>query len=213
MDEWRISSRTFALPTGGGAVHAYIAVKDETGRVVDEYHGFQVDRETGDIAGGNPVSYLPGSRFPLEARRIRGEHWPSRRDLRVHEEEVFRGSREQVREIQAELDQAVGDINSRNLKYGALHFLSESQNSNSVYSTLMQVANDKANEMGVGSIDIPGRLLRDDIVFDNQSRSSWAPGIHRNLLPKEHPRHRRKVHHHYLRTNHESFRVRSSAGR
>ena len=47
----------------------------------------------------------------------------------------------------------------------------------------MQVANDKAQEMGAGQIAIPGRLLQDDIVFDSQSRSSWAPGIHRNLLP------------------------------
>ena len=107
MDNWTISSRTFALPTGGGAVHAYIAIKDNTGKVIHEYHGFQIDRETNKIADGNPLSYLPGSDFPLQARRWPGEYWSSRQELRVHDEEVFRGSRKQVGLIGAELDRAV----------------------------------------------------------------------------------------------------------
>lgn len=184
MDEWTISSRTFALPTGGGAVHAYLAIKDGMGRVVAEYHGFQIDPDTNEIAADNPLSYIPGSGFPLNARLIRGEYWPSRRNLRVHDEEVFRGSSKQIKEIRSELDEAVKGINRQNLEYGALHVLSESQNSNSVYATLMRVADEKAREIGAGQIEVPGRLLRDDIVFDSQSRSSWAPGTHRDLLPE-----------------------------
>lgn len=184
MDKWTISSRTYALPIGGGAVHAYIAVKDDTGQVIAEYHGFQVDPETGNTAGNDSSSYFPGSNFRLEARQYPEEYWQSRTDLRVHDEEVFRGSPEQVAQIRTELDQAVEDINDRELRYQAFKLFSDSQNSNSVYRTLMEVAGSRAEEIGADPIAIPGRLMRNDIVFDSQSRSSWAPGIETHLLPK-----------------------------
>ncbi len=184
MERWTISSRTYALPIGGGAVHAYIAIKDDTGQVVAEYHGFQVDPDTGKLAVGDSSSYFPGSDFTLQARQFTEEYWQPRTNLRVHDEEVFRGSREQVAQIRVELDQAAKDINDQGLRYEAAKIFSESQNSNSVYRTLMEVAGNKAEEIGAAPIMIPGKLLQDDIVFDGQSRSSWAPGIGLNLLPK-----------------------------
>lgn len=183
MDVWTIHSRTFAMPVGGGAVHSYIAIKDNAGRVVVEYHGFPFDRETGDYEGNNPLAFTPLSNFQLRPVRIRGENWQSNQNPGVHDEEVFRGSPSQVLQIQTALDLAMKEIDRQDLDYGGVHFLSESRNSNSVYGTLMQIANEEAQAIGAGRIEIPDRLLRDDVVFDSQSRSSWAPGIHRNLLP------------------------------
>lgn len=183
MDEWTINSRTLPLPPGGGSVHAYIAIRDDTGRVVREYHGFQADPETGDLAVDNPASYIPGSGFALTARIRSGESALPNPRARVADEEVFRGSRSQVERILADLDQAVADINRQNLEYDAVRFFSESQNSNSVYGTLMRVADERARKLGAGPIEVPERLHDDDIVRDDESRSSWAPGIHRNLLP------------------------------
>ncbi len=140
MGDWTISSRTFALPVGGGAVHAYIAIKDGNGRVAAEYHGFPIDRATGDNQGGNPISFTPFHDFRLQAEGLSGEFWDSTQDLRVHDEEVFRGSQSQVRQIQSALDAARHDINPKDLDYGILHLVSESQNSNSVYGMLMGVA-------------------------------------------------------------------------
>lgn len=170
------------MPVGGGAVHSYIAVKDNAGRIVAEYHGFPYDRETGDYEGDNPLAFTPLSNFQLRAIQRPDEHWPSSRYPQVHDEEVFRGSRSQVELIQAEMNQAAKDINRLNLDYGGVHFLSESRNSNSVYRTLMRVADGKALDIGAGRIEVPDRLLQDNITFDSQSRSSWAPGIHRDLL-------------------------------
>jgi len=183
MDNWTISSRTYALPVGGGAVHAYIAIKDDSGRVVAEYHGFPINRETGDNEGANPLAITPLSNFQLQARRMAGEYWPLRQFTQVHDEEVFRGSQSQVQQIQSAPDNAMREIDVHDFDYGGVHFLSESRNSNSVYGTLMQVADERAQEIGAGRIETPERLVKDNIVFDQQSRSSWAPGIHRNLLP------------------------------
>ena len=100
----------------------------------------------------------------------------------VHDEEVFRGSRSQVGQIRSALDAAAAEINRRDLDYGIIHLFSESQNSNSVYGTLMGVAAAKARDIGANPVTIPGRLLDDQVVFDPRGRSSWAPGIHRDLL-------------------------------
>ena len=183
MDDWTISSRTYALDTGGGAVHAYVVIKDNTGRVVREYHGLQTDPETGDSAGGNPTSYLPGSGFKLRVWRFQGETEMSKDQVRVTDDEVFRGSRGQVERILADLDQAANEINQQNYKYDAVRVFSESQNSNSVYGTLMRVADERAQRLGARPIEIPERLQQDDIIRDEEGRSSWAPGIHRDLLP------------------------------
>lgn len=196
MKDWSISSRTFAMPTGGGAVHAYIAISDPMGRVVAEYHGFPFTRRPLEKVSKPRVfdwddprrqadnfwSITPVHNFRLEAERVPGEFWNARQDLRVHDEEVFIGTGDQVAAIRSALDDGMKAINQRDFDYGAAHWLSESQNSNSVYATLMGIADDKAQEMGADRIAIPGRLLQDDIVFDRQSRSSWAPGIHRDLL-------------------------------
>ena len=171
------------MATGGGAVHAYIAIEDNTGRAVREYHGFQVDPETGAEATDNPASYIPGSGFALSARIRGGETVWSNQRARVADEEVFRGSRSQVERILGDLDQAVDDINQMSLQYDAVRFLSEAQNSNSVYGTLMRVADGRAQGLGAGPIETPERLMRDDVLRDEEGRSSWAPGIHRNLLP------------------------------
>lgn len=182
MDIWTINSRTFALPVGGGAVHSYIAIKDNAGRVVAEYHGFPFNRETGDWEGDNPLAFTPLSNFRLRPARFRGEFWPAHQSPQVHEEEVFRGSPGQVRQIQTALEKAIKVIDQKDLDYGGVHFLSESRNSNSMYGTLMQVADQEAQAIGAGRIEIPDRLLQDNVVFDRQGRSSWAPGIHRDLL-------------------------------
>ena len=87
MDRWTISSRTYAMPVGGGAVHSYIAIKDNTGRVVAEYHGFPYSRETGLWEGDNPLAFTPLSNFQLRARQFPRQFWPSRQNLRVHDEE------------------------------------------------------------------------------------------------------------------------------
>lgn len=123
MDNWTINSRTYAMPVGGGAVHSYIAVKDQAGRIVAEYHGFPYDRETGDYEGENPLAFTPLSNFQLQAVQRPDEHWPSSRYPQVHEEEVFRGSRSQVEQIQAEMNRAADDINRMDLDYGGVHFL------------------------------------------------------------------------------------------
>ena len=183
MEEWTINSRTLPLAPGGGSVHAYIAIRDNTGRVVREYHGFQIDPETKELAVDNPASYFPGSGFALGARVFSGESNWWNPGARPADEEVFRGSRSQVERILVDLDQAEVDINQQRFEYDAVRFLSEAQNSNSVYGTLMRVADERALELGAGPIDVPERLLRDDIIRDEESRSSWAPGIHRDLLP------------------------------
>lgn len=187
MDIWTINSRTYAMSVGGGAVHSYIAIKDNAGRVVAEYHGFPFDRETGDREGDNPLAFTPLSNFQLRPDRFRGEFWPARQNPRVHEEEVFRGSPSQVQQIQLALDRAMDVIDQKDIDYGGVHFLSESRNSNSMYGTLMQVADQEAQAIGAGRIEIPDRLLRDKVVFDSDGRSSWAPGIHRNLLLEPDP--------------------------
>ena len=175
MDVWTINSRTFAMPIGGGAVHSYIAVKDNAGRVVAEYHGFPFDREARTWEEGNPLAFTPLSNFQLRPRRLRGEFWPANQDSRVHEVEVFRGSPSQVQQIQLALDKAIKVIDQKDIDYGGVHFLSESRNSNSMQA------------IGAGRIEIPDRLLSDNVVFDSQSRSSWAPGIHRDLLLEPNP--------------------------
>lgn len=176
------------MPTGGGAVHSYIAIRDDAGRVVAEYHGFPFSRKNGSGTNDqrpfdwndklreadNPISITPFHDFRLEAQLVPGEWWPTGpgQRVRIADEEVFRGSRQHVQQIQAELDGAVADINRGDHDYGAAHFLSESRNSNSVYATLMGVADAKARTVGGDPIEIPERLLRDDVVFDKQSRSS-----------------------------------------
>ena len=170
------------MPVGGGAVHSHIAIKDNAGRVVVEYHGFPFDRDAGTWEERNPLALTPLSDFQLRPRRFRGEFWPANQDPRVHEVEVFRGSPTQVQQIQLALDKAMKVIDQKNIDYGGVHFFSESRNSNSMYGTLMQVADQEAQALGAGRIEVPDRLLRDNVVFDSQGRSSWAPGIHRDLL-------------------------------
>ena len=90
--------------------------------------------------GDNPLAITPIHDFRLEARRVTGESLIPKKDLRVYEEEAFRGNEKQIRQILSALKSAVVDINRRDLDYGSIHLLSESQNSNSVYGTLMGVA-------------------------------------------------------------------------
>lgn len=175
------------MSVGGGAVHSYIAIKDNAGRIVAEYHGFPFGRETGDWEGDNPLAFTPFSNFQLRPARFRREFWPAHQNPEVYEEEVFRGPPSQVQQIQFALDKAMKVIDQKNINYGGVHFLSESRNSNSMYGTLMQVADQEAQAIGAGRIEIPDRLLSDNVVFDSQGRSSWAPGIHRNPLLEPNP--------------------------
>ncbi len=118
MDEWTISSRTYAIDVGGGAVHAYIVIEDNSGRVIAEYHGFPYSRETGEYEGNNPLAFTPLSNFRLRPRRLAGESGMSREVARVHEDEVFRGPRSQVLQIQSAIDDAMMEIDRQDIDYG-----------------------------------------------------------------------------------------------
>ena len=71
---------------------------------------------------------------------------------------VFRCSQDQVAQIRTALDQAVEDINRQDLQYEAVNLFSESQNSNSVYRTLMDVADEirrRRRRVGLERLAIP----------------------------------------------------------